>query len=183
MYLGPQGYNHRKRHYHTHDMLTLYAYMCNYSVQPSFHHQVIIKFLPNFPGVFQQHYQFQSPQFCSPLGRLYLFLILFYFFLESILSVAKGASVEVSITNYEAKPPSGHPRESILISSLIVSKILLLLLPFHCFQFCSNLLQYSLSYLLFDYPNNFFAINLSGNSPLLNVLSSLSCQFTFSMFC
>jgi len=66
-------------------------------------------------------------------------------------------------------------------SSLIVSKICLLLPPFHCFQFCSNLPQYSSSYFLSDHPNNFFAVNLPGNSPLLNVSSSLSCQFTCSM--
>ena len=67
-------------------------------------------------------------------------------------------------------------------SSLIVSKICLLLSPFYCFQFRSNLSQYSLSYLLFDHPNNFFAINLPGNFPLLNISSSLSYQFTFFMF-
>jgi len=71
-----------------------------------------------------------------------------------------------------------------LISSsfLIVSKICLLLLPFYCFQFCSNLPQYSLSYLLSDHPNNFFVVNLPSNSPLLNVPFSFSCQFTSSMF-
>ena len=66
-------------------------------------------------------------------------------------------------------------------SSSIVSKICFLFPSFYCFQFCSNLSQYSLSYLLFDHPNNFFVINLPGNSPLLNVPSFLSCQFTSFM--
>ena len=62
-------------------------------------------------------------------------------------------------------------------SSFIVFIVLgsLALAPFYHFQFLSNLAQYSLSYLLSDYPNNFLAINLPGNSPLLNVSSSLSC--------
>ena len=72
--------------------------------------------------------------------------------------------------------------------SSIVSKVHLLFSSFHLFQFHSNLPQYSLSYLLSDHPNNFFAINLSGNSPLLNVpfslsyflISSISCQYSFS---
>ena len=60
--------------------------------------------------------------------------------------------------------------------------------PFHCFQFLSNLPQYSWSYLLSDHPNSFLAINLPGNSPLLNIsslcsclaISSMSCQYSFS---
>ena len=59
----------------------------------------------------------------------------------------------------------------------------LALSPFHCLQFLSNLVQYSLSYLLSDHPNNFLTINLPGNSPLLNVSSFLSCLWTFSMSC
>ena len=39
----------------------------------------------------------------------------------------------------------------------------------------SNLVQYSSLYFLFDYPNNFLAINLSSNSPFLNIPSSLFC--------
>ena len=70
-------------------------------------------------------------------------------------------------------------------SSLIVSIILFFLghSPFHCLQFLSNLPQYSLLYFLSDHPNNFFAINLPGNSPLSNIPFSLSCQFTSSMSC
>ena len=60
--------------------------------------------------------------------------------------------------------------------------------PFHYFQFLSNLPQYSWSYLLSDYPKSFFAVNLLGNSPLLNILSfhscfaisSISCWYSFS---
>ena len=48
--------------------------------------------------------------------------------------------------------------------------------------------KYSLLYFLSDYPNNLFAINLSGNSLLLNVpfshscllMSSISCSYSFS---
>ena len=80
---------------------------------------------------------------------------------------------------------------SISSSSLIVSSVVLLLsgqfffhwLPFYLFQFFSNLLQYSWSYLLSIYPNNFFAINLSGNSPLLNVSSFLFCFLISSISC
>ena len=77
------------------------------------------------------------------------------------------------------------PEFPCLISSsfLIVSSVVLLLpgwfffywLPFHLFQFLSNLPQYSWSYFLSVYPNNFFAVNLPGNSSLLNISSSLSC--------
>ena len=68
-------------------------------------------------------------------------------------------------------------------SSLIVSIVLhpLFFPPFHLLQFLSNLAQYSLSYLLSVHPNNFFAINLPGNSPLWKVPSSFSCLLTFSM--
>ena len=69
---------------------------------------------------------------------------------------------------------------------LIVSNIVLLLpnwllfhwLPFHLIQFLSSLPQYSSSYLLFVYSNNFFVINLPSSSPLLNIPSSFSCLFT-----
>ena len=68
-------------------------------------------------------------------------------------------------------------------SSLIVSIVLLFLgRPFfHHLQFLSNLPQYSSSYSLSDHPNNLFAINLPGNSPLSNIPSSLSCHFTSSV--
>ena len=86
---------------------------------------------------------------------------------------------------------SPEPSYSIsFFSSFIVSIVLhsLVLPPFHCLQFLSNLVQYSLSYLLFNYPNNFFVMNYSGNSSLLNVpssfsyflTSSISCQYSFS---
>ena len=67
--------------------------------------------------------------------------------------------------------------------SLIVSIVLLFLgrPPFHHLQFHSNLPQYSSSYFLSDHPNNLFAVNLPGNSPLSNIPSSFSCWFTFSM--
>ena len=79
---------------------------------------------------------------------------------------------------------------SISSFSLIVSSIVLLLpglfffhwLPFHLFQFFSNFPQYSWLYLLSIHPNNFFAVNLPGNSPLLNVSFSLSYFFIFSIF-
>ena len=68
-------------------------------------------------------------------------------------------------------------------SSLIVSMVLcpLVLSSFHCLQFLSNLAQYSSSYLLSNHPNNFFAMNCPGNSPLLNVPSSFSCFLTSSI--
>ena len=50
--------------------------------------------------------------------------------------------------------------------------------PFYRLQFFSNLLQYSWLYYLSDHPNNFLAINLSGNSPLLNILSLCFCLAT-----
>ena len=50
--------------------------------------------------------------------------------------------------------------------------------PFYCLQFLSNLPQYSWLYLLSDYPNSFLAVNLPGNSSLLNVPSSCSCLTT-----
>ena len=79
-----------------------------------------------------------------------------------------------------------------LISSFswTVSNILLSFVcpPFYCFQFCSNLPQYSLLYCLSVHPNSFFTINLPGNSSLLNIpssfscclISSISCQYSFS---
>ena len=68
-------------------------------------------------------------------------------------------------------------------SSLIVSIILcpLFLPPFYLLQFLSNLAQYSSLYLLSVHPNNFFAINFPGNSPLWKVLSSFSCLLMSSM--
>ena len=75
-------------------------------------------------------------------------------------------------------------------SSSIVFIVLcsLALSPFHLLQFLSNLAQYSLSYFLSDYPNNFLVVNLPGNSPLLNVsfsffyllISSMSLLYSFS---
>ena len=80
------------------------------------------------------------------------------------------------------------PELSCLISFsffFIVSIVLCSLVypPFHCFQFLSILLQYSLSYCLSDHPNSFFAINCSSSSSLLNVPSPLSCCLTSSMPC
>ena len=68
-------------------------------------------------------------------------------------------------------------------SSFIVSIVLcpFFLPPFHCLQFLSNPPQYSLSYLLSDHPNNFLAVNYPGNSPLLNIPSSLSYLLMSSM--
>ena len=65
----------------------------------------------------------------------------------------------------------------------IISKVLFPLAcsPFHHLQFLSNLPQYFLLYYLFDYPNNFFAINCPGSFPLLNVPSSLFCYLTSSI--
>ena len=65
------------------------------------------------------------------------------------------------------------------ISSSSSSNVLLS--PFHFFQFLSSLPQYSWSYYLSNHPNSFLTVNLPGNSPLLNVPFSLSCQFTSSM--
>ena len=78
------------------------------------------------------------------------------------------------------------PKSPCLISSsfsFIISIVLcsLALPPFYLLQFLSNLAQYSLSYFLSDYPNNFFTINLPGNSPLLKVPFSLSCFLTSSI--
>ena len=78
---------------------------------------------------------------------------------------------------------------SISFSSSIISRVILFFpgrlffhwLPFHLLQFLSNLFQYSWSYFLFVHPNNFFAVNLPSNSPLLNVHSSLSCFLTSSI--
>ena len=53
--------------------------------------------------------------------------------------------------------------------------------PFHCLQFLSNLSQYSWSYLLSDYLNSFFAMNLSGNTSLLNIPFLHSCLAISSM--
>ena len=79
---------------------------------------------------------------------------------------------------------------SISSSSLIVSIVFLSLghLPFHHLQFLSNLPQYSWSYLLFDHPKSFLAMNLPSNSHLSNIpsshscfaISSWSCQYSFS---
>ena len=72
---------------------------------------------------------------------------------------------------------------SISSSSSIESKVCLLFPPFYLFQFHSNLPQYSLSYLLSNHPNNFFAVNPPGSSSLLNVPSSLSCLLISSISC
>ena len=68
-------------------------------------------------------------------------------------------------------------------SSFIISIILypLSLPPFYFLQFLSNLAQYSLLYLLSNYPNSFLTVNLPGNSPLWNVPSSFFCLLTSSM--
>ena len=75
------------------------------------------------------------------------------------------------------------PEFSWLISSSTVSRVFLPLcrLPFHHLQFLSNLLQYSWSYLLSDYPNSFLAVNLPSNSSLLNVPFLYSCLAISSM--
>ena len=65
------------------------------------------------------------------------------------------------------------------ISSSSSSNILFSL--FYFFQFLSSLSQYSWLYHLSDHLNSFLAMNLSGNSSLLNIPSSLSCQFISSM--
>ena len=65
------------------------------------------------------------------------------------------------------------------IISIILHSLFLPL--FHLLQFLSNFSQYSLLYLLSNYPNNFLTSNLSGNSSLLNVPSSLSCLLTSSI--
>ena len=64
---------------------------------------------------------------------------------------------------------------------VFIVSLLLGLLPFHHLQFLSNLLQYSWLYLLSDYPNSFLAVNLPGNSPLLNIPSLCSCYATSSI--
>ena len=68
-------------------------------------------------------------------------------------------------------------------SSQIISKILLPFVhpPFHCLQFLSSLPQYSSSYCLSNYLNNFFTVNCSGSSSLLNIPSSSSCCLISSM--
>ena len=91
------------------------------------------------------------------------------------------------ISSLSSSVYSLSPEFSCLIFSfsLIVSIIFLSLgyLPFHCLQFLSSLPQYSWLYLLSNYPNNFLAINLPGNSPLLYTPSSCSCLSMSSMSC
>ena len=72
---------------------------------------------------------------------------------------------------------------SISFSSLMVFIVLFLLnfSPFHHLQFLSSLPQYSWSYLLSDHLDSFLVVNLLGNSPLLNVPSSLSCLLMSSI--
>ena len=77
---------------------------------------------------------------------------------------------------------------SCLISSsfsFIISVVFypLTLSPFHHFQFLSSLPQYFLSYCLFDHLNNFFTVNHSGSSLLLNVRSFFSCYLISSRSC
>ena len=79
---------------------------------------------------------------------------------------------------HSLNPESSCPISS---SSSIVSIILLGRLFFHFFQFLSNLPQYSWLYCLSDHPNNFFAMNLPGNSLLRNVPFSCSCLATSSI--
>ena len=72
---------------------------------------------------------------------------------------------------------------SCLISSSFSFIVFIVLCPlalssFHYLQFLSNLAQYSSSYLLFDQPNSFLAVNCPSSSPLLNVLSFLFCFLT-----
>ena len=68
-------------------------------------------------------------------------------------------------------------------SSQIISKVFLFLAcpPFHYLQFLSNLPQYSLSYLLSDHLNSFFAVNCPSSFSLLNIPSSLSYHLTSSI--
>ena len=90
----------------------------------------------------------------------------------------------LSILSSSSSIHSLTPEFSFLISSFstIVSIFLSLdFFPFHHLQFLSSLLQYSWLYLLSDHPNSFLAINLPGNSPLLNISSSCSCLATSSM--
>ena len=70
-------------------------------------------------------------------------------------------------------------------SSFIISIVLcpFALPSFHLLQVLSNLTQYSSLYFLSDHLNNFLTINLSGNSLLLKVSSSLSCFLTSFMSC
>ena len=67
--------------------------------------------------------------------------------------------------------------------SFIISIVLcsLALLSFHLLQFLPNLAQYSLLYFLSDHLNNFLAINLPSNSPLLKISSFLSCLLMSSI--
>ena len=68
-------------------------------------------------------------------------------------------------------------------SSFIVFIVFCLfaLFSFHHLEFLSNLAQYSLPYLLSDQPNNFLAVNHSGSSPLLNILSFFFCLLMSSI--
>ena len=81
------------------------------------------------------------------------------------------------------------PELSFLISSFFtIVSISPDCFPFYYLQFLSSLPQYSWLYLLSDHPNSFLAVNLSGKSLLLNVLSLRSClamssishQYSFS---
>ena len=99
-----------------------------------------------------------------------------------------GALITLPISLSSSFCPLSYPLihlAQLFSSSLIVSIVFFFLgcPPFYHLQFLSNLPQYSLSYFLSDHPNNFFAINLPGNSLLSNIPSSLSYRFTFSMSC
>ena len=96
------------------------------------------------------------------------------------------------ISSSSSSVHSLSPKSSCPISSSFSFIVSIVLCPlafssFHHLQFLSNLAQYSLSYLLSDQPNSFFAINCSGSSPLLNVpsflfcllISFISCQYFF----
>ena len=89
--------------------------------------------------------------------------------------------ISLSSLSHSLSPDSSWPISS--FSSLIISIILCPLIgpPFQHLQFLSNLAQYSSSYLLSIYLYNFLAVNLSSNSSLLNVPSSLSCLLTSSI--
>ena len=78
------------------------------------------------------------------------------------------------------------PKFSYSISSFFSFIVFIVFCPFalpsfHHLQFLSNLVQYSLSYLLCDQPNSFLAVNHSSSSPLLNILSFFFCLLMSSI--
>ena len=87
----------------------------------------------------------------------------------------------ISLLSFSVHSLSPEPSCSIFSFSFFIVSIVfcsLILSSFHRLQFLSNLAQYSLLYLLSNHPNNFLAVNCPGNSPFLNVPSSLSCFLT-----